>query len=553
MTENLGMFCFQCEQTAKGTGCTKAGVCGKDARTAALQDLLVYVTKGISMYAHRANELGASDRVIDTFIIDALFSTVTNVDFDPARLQAYILKAADILAKAKSHYETAAIATGKTPETLTGPAAWTPAASIDAMIEQGREVGIEGRKAKFGEDITSLQEIIAYGLKGAAAYADHAQILGQEDDAVYATFHELLNALTDEAPTVDGLLGAAMKTGELNLKAMELLDAANTGAYGHPTPTAVRIEPLAGKAILVSGHDLKDLEELLKQTEGKGINVYTHGEMLPAHGYPALKAYKHLAGNYGGAWQDQAKEFDAFPGPILMTTNCIQKPRESYKARIFTSGLVAWPEVTHISDGNFTPLVEAALAAPGFTEDGADKTITVGFARNAVLNVAGPVIDAVKSGAIKHFFLIGGCDGAKSGRNYYTDFAQLAPKDTVILTLACGKYRFNKMEFGDIGGIPRLLDIGQCNDAYSAVQIAVALANAFGIGINELPLSMILSWYEQKAVAILLTLLYLGVKNIRLGPTLPAFVSPNVLNVLVEKFGIMPITTAEEDLKAILG
>ena len=333
---------------------------------------------------------------------------------------------------------------------------------------------------------------------------------------------------------------------------MELLDLANTSAYGHPEPTPVRIHPLKGKAILVSGHDLKDLDELLKQTEGKNINVYTHGEMLPCHAYPGLKKYKHLVGNYGGAWQDQRKEFDAFPGSILMTTNCIQKPQESYIGRIFTTGLVAWPNVTHVPNADFTPVIQAALDAPGFTEDGPDDTILVGFARNAVLGVAEKVIEAVKAGAVKHFFLIGGCDGAKSGRNYYTEFAQAVPDDCVILTLACGKYRFNKLDFGDIGGIPRLLDVGQCNDAYSAIQIAVALAGAFETDVNSLPLSMILSWYEQKAVCILLTLLHLGIKNIRIGPSLPAFISPAVLNILVEKFNIMPITNAKDDLKACL-
>jgi hydroxylamine reductase len=320
-----------------------------------------------------------------------------------------------------------------------------------------------------------------------------------------------------------------------------------------PEPTSVRIEPLAGKAILISGHDLKDLEELLRQTQGKSINVYTHGEMLPAHGYPGLRKYRHLAGNYGGAWQNQQEEFEAFPGPILMTTNCIQKPRDAYKGRIFTAGLVAWPGVTHIDDRDFSIVIEAALQAPGFIADGSDKTILVGFARNAVLGVADKVIAAVKSGDIRHFFLIGGCDGAKSGRNYYTDLAQQVPGDCVILTLACGKYRFNRLEFGDIGGIPRLLDIGQCNDAYSAVQIALALADAFETDVNSLPLSLILSWYEQKAVAILLSLLHLGIKNIRLGPTLPAFVTPAVLDVLVDNFNIMPITTPEADLQAILG
>jgi hydroxylamine reductase len=333
---------------------------------------------------------------------------------------------------------------------------------------------------------------------------------------------------------------------------MELLDTAHTTAYGHPEPTAVRIEPKAGKAILISGHDLKDLEELLEQTEGKGISVYTHGEMLPAHGYPGLRKHAHLVGNYGGAWQDQRKEFDAFPGAILMTTNCIQRPADTYKDRIFTAGLVAWPGVTHVTDRDFGPVIEAALAAPGFAEDGPDKTIVVGFGHNAVMGVAGKVIEAVEAGAVKHFFLIGGCDGAKSGRNYYTDLAQAVPKDCVILTLACGKFRLNKLDFGDIGGIPRLLDVGQCNDAYSAIQIAVALANAFGTDVNSLPLSLILSWYEQKAVAILLTLLHLGIRNIRLGPSLPAFVSPTVLNVLVESFGLKPTTTADEDLAAIL-
>ena len=334
---------------------------------------------------------------------------------------------------------------------------------------------------------------------------------------------------------------------------MEMLDQAHTSTYGHPAPSSVRVEPLKGKAILVSGHDLKDLEKLLKQTEGMGINIYTHGEMLPAHGYPKLKAFKHLVGNYGGAWQDQKVEFSQFPGAILMTTNCIQEPQQNYKNRIFSAGHVGWPGVHHITNGDFTPVIEAALAAPGFTDEGSDKTILTGFGHNAVLGVADKIVEAVQSGAIKHFFLVGGCDGAKVGRDYYTEFAESVPKDCVILTLACGKYRFNKLDFGEIGGIPRLLDMGQCNDAYSAIQVAVALANAFKCGVNELPLSMILSWYEQKAVAILLTLLFLGIKNIRLGPTLPAFITPTVLGVLVEKFNLMPIDTPEKDLAAILG
>jgi len=475
------------------------------------------------------------------------------VDFDPERLREMLMRAASIRDKAKALYEDAARGAGRTPEALDGPAAWVPENDIAGLVAQAAEVGVISRMDSLGKDVTGLLELLTYGLKGAAAYADHAQILGVEDDALYARFHEALDFLTRPGHTIDELLSMCLKAGEINLKAMELLDAANTGAYGHPEPTQVRIEPVKGKAIVVSGHDLKDLEELLKQTEGKDINVYTHGEMLPAHGYPRLKAYKRLVGNYGGAWQDQAREFDAFPGAILMTTNCIQRPRESYAGRIFTSGLVAWPGVRHIADRDFSPVIEAALAAPGFAEDGPDRTITVGFGRQAVLGVADKVIEAVKSGAIRHFFLIGGCDGAKSGRNYYTELAQAVPDDSVILTLACGKYRFNKLDFGDIGGIPRLLDIGQCNDAYSAIQIAAALAEAFDCGVNDLPLSLALSWYEQKAVAILLTLLHLGIRNIRLGPTLPACLTPAVLDVLVKEFNVMPIGTPQEDLAAMLG
>ncbi len=549
----MNMFCYQCEQTMKGTGCTVRGVCGKDAETATLQDLLVYATKGISMYAHRARQLGVKDREVDVFTVEALFSTVTNVNFDPERLRDLLNKAAELRGKAQNLYEEACRKTGGTLVTLTGPAAWMPASDLDGLIRQGEEVSIQKRKEKQGDDITGLQELIVYGLKGAASYADHAQILGKEDESVYALFHKTLDFLTKDSPSIDELLATALKVGELNLKVMELLDAVHTGTYGNPIPTRVRIEPVKGKAIVVSGHDLKDLEELLKQTEGKGINIYTHGEMLPAHGYPELKKYKHLVGNYGGAWQDQQKEFAEFPGPILMTTNCIQKPRESYKERIFTCGLVAWPGVVHIGNRDFRPLIEAALAAEGFKEDGPEKTIMVGFAHDAVLGVADKVVEAVKSGAIRHFFLIGGCDGAKPGRNYYTEFAQAVPEDCIILTLACGKYRFNKLEFGDIGGIPRLLDVGQCNDAYSAVQIALGLAKAFNTDVNGLPLSFVISWYEQKAVSILLTLLHLGIRDILLGPSLPAFVTPPVLKVLVEKFNIMPISTVQKDLGAILG
>jgi len=549
----MSMFCFQCEETAKGTGCTAAGVCGKDATTATLQDLLIYATKGIAMYAHRAGQLGATDREVDVFILEALFSTVTNVDFDPERLQQLLSRASDLLDKAKSLYDTACAKAGQSPQTLGGPAQWMPAHDIEGLVQQGQEIGITKRREALGDDVVGLQELITYALKGAAAYTDHAQILGKEDPDLYAGFRETLSYLAQENATVDELLDKALKTGELSLTAMELLDAANTEAYGHPEPTEVRVTPVRGKAILVSGHDLKDLDELLKRTEGKGINVYTHGEMLPCLAYPGLKKHKHLVGNYGGAWYEQRNEFDEFPGAILMTTNCIQKPKDSYKDRIFTTGLVAWPGVTHIGrDRDFTPVIEAALGAPGFAEDAPEKTITIGFGHHAVLSLADKIIEAVKRGAIRHFFLVGGCDGRFKGRSYYTEFVQKVPRDCVVLTLACGKYRFNKLDLGQVDGIPRLLDMGQCNDAHSAIQVASALAKAFECDVNDLPLSLIVSWYEQKAVTILLALLHLGIKNIRLGPRLPAFLTPSLLETLVNRFNIAAITTPEEDLQALL-
>ena len=546
------MLCYQCEQTLKGTGCTIRGVCGKDSVTAALQDILIHAVKGISMYAHRAAGNGFRDSHIDRFMIEVLFTMVTNVNFDPDRLKTLILEADQIRTAAKELYQSGCADKNIQPETLSGPAGWDIQAALQSPEEAVLAIAIEHRLRQHGPDISGLVELVTYGLKGMAAYADHAMLLGQEDDSVYAFFYAALNYLAEEKFSVDSLVGYAFRCGQINIRVMELLDSANTGTYGHPKPTAARISAVKGKAILVSGHDLRDLELLLKQTEGTGINIYTHGEMLPALAYPELKKYKHLIGNYGSAWQNQMFEFDKFPGAILMTTNCIQLPRDSYFDRIFTSGLVAWPNVRHISDGDFSPVIEAALRAPGFDEDEPEKTITIGFGHNTVLGVADKVIEAVKSGAIKHFFLVGGCDGAKPGRNYYTEFAQAVPEDCLILTLACGKYRFNKLEFGDIGGIPRLLDIGQCNDAYSAVRIAQALAEAFETDINGLPLSFILSWYEQKAVCILLSLLYLGVRDIRIGPSLPAFITPPVLQVLIDKFNIMPIKTVQEDLQACL-
>ncbi len=541
------MFCFQCEQTSKGEGCTKIGVCGKKPEVAALQDLLIYAVKGLSLVAVEARKAGIRDPEIDHFACEAIFSTLTNVDFDPSRFVELIHQTVKFRDELKAKV-TAAGEAGF-PE---GPANFTPGSTLTDLVAQGETVGVKS-DPDIDPDILSLRELLIYGLKGVAAYADHAKILGKTDDRIFDFIHEAMAASLNTDLGADDLVGLVLKCGEINLVAMEILDAANTGTYGHPVPTSVPLGAKKGKAILVSGHDLKDLEDILKQTQGKEINIYTHGEMLPCHGYPELKKYDHFYGHYGTAWQNQAKEFDAFPGAILMTTNCIQKPRDSYNDKIFTTGLVGWPGVAHIADKNFAPVIEKALDLPGFAEDTEGKSVMVGFARNAVMGVAGTVIEAVKNKAIRHFFLVAGCDGAKPGRNYYTEFVEKVPEDCVVLTLACGKFRFFDQDLGDIGGIPRLLDVGQCNDAYSAVQIALALANAFECEVNDLPLSMVLSWYEQKACAILLSLLYLGIKDIRLGPSLPAFISPNILNVLVEKFNIMPIQTPDEDLKAILG
>ncbi len=548
------MFCYQCEQTAKGKGCDRAGVCGKPPEVAALQDLLIYSLIGLSKAALPAGKSGAANDAnesIGPFICKALFSTLTNVNFDPDRLTETIRRAADrknaLLGKLK--------AAGADID-LSGPLGFEPASDMKGLVAQGEKVAPNTFPAA-GDDVLSLKNLLLIGIKGVAAYADHAHILGREDAEVYKFIEEGLAAVYDSGLKPQDALGLVLKCGEVNLRAMELLDAANTGRYGHPVPTAVPLGAVKGKAILVSGHDLKDLEDVLRQTEGKGIKVYTHGEMLPAHGYPGLKKYPHFYGHYGTAWQNQFKEFSAFPGAILMTTNCIQRPQEAYRGNIFTSGEAGWPGVAHISNGDYSPVIAKALDLPGFAGDTPRDTegrqVMVGFARNAVLGVADQVIEAVKGGAIRHFFLVAGCDGAKPGRNYYTEFVEQVPEDCVVLTLACGKFRFFDKDLGTVGGIPRLLDIGQCNDAYSAVQIALALSKAFGVGVNELPLSLVLSWYEQKAVAILLTLLALGIRNIRLGPSLPAFISPNVLEALVKNYNISPITTPEEDLKAILG
>ncbi|WP_442900377.1 hydroxylamine reductase [Geoalkalibacter sp.] len=542
------MFCFQCEQAAQGTGCTKIGVCGKTPEVAALQNLIVWGLMGMAFWAHKAREKGAVDREIDVHMIEALFTTVTNVDFDPESCSAVVRKTVEMRDKAWALFEkvNGGPYIGEVPDAA---ANWPCPASREEMVALGKKRGVKSFNSD--PDINSVQNILLYGCKGMAAYADHAHILGKDDNEIYAFLHKALAAVAENKLGLMDFVGLCVECGQTNIKCMGLLNQAHIEHYQKPTPTPVNIGAKAGKAILVSGHDLKMLEELLKQTEGKGINIYTHVEMLPAHGYPGLKKYKHLVANFGSAWQNQYQEFQEFPGAIIFNTNCIQRPADSYKDRLFTWGRVKWPGVKHIEGWDFSEVIAAAQKAQGFAEK-TDKNILTGCGHDAVLGLADKVIAAVKAGDIKRFFVIGGCDGAKPGRNYYTQLAEQLPKDTVILTLACGKYRFNKLELGDIGGIPRLLDVGQCNDAYSAVQIALALAKAFNCGVNDLPLSIVLSWYEQKAVVVLLSLLSLGIQNMKIGPSLPAFVTPNVLNFLVQNFNLAPIGTVEEDIKQML-
>ena len=541
------MFCNQCEQTAKGVGCTVSGVCGKKPDVAELQDLLTYAIRGLGRRAYEAGEAGIVDPEISRFVTKGLFVTLTNVNFDPQSLAGYIRKAVELREGLVKRFGESGMADGWEDPSLS----FIPAEDLKGLCQQGEDVGHLGIQ-ESDPDIRSLKQILVYGLRGIAAYAHHAGLLGQEDQAVYQFIHKALANLTNNSLGMQEWLNLVLECGAINLRAMDLLDAGNTETLGHPEPTPVSLGHIKGKCILVSGHDLLDLKELLIQTEGKGINIYTHGEMLPAHGYPELKKYQHLVGHYGTAWHNQKQEFSRFPGPILMTTNCIQEPQKTYLDSIFTTGPVAWPGVQHVENGSFQPVIDKALEMPGFDDNQEGQTILCGFARNAVLSVADQVIGAVKSGDIKHFMLVGGCDGARAARGYYTEVVEKAPGDTVIMTLGCGKFRFFDQELGNIGGIPRLLDLGQCNDAYSAIQISMALANAFECEVNDLPLSLVLSWYEQKAVSILLSLLYLGIKNIRLGPTLPAFISPGVLQVLVDNYGIRPITTSDQDLKDIL-
>lgn len=549
------MFCEQCEQTASGQGCHQWGACGKSPEVNAVQDLLMHVLRGLAPVVLRARELGISTRESDRFTCEAIFATMTNVNFDPERLTEY---ARGAIARREALKTRILETTGSAPN-WSDIAGYTPNFEGD-LADQGQDLALQfiGQSGS-NVDIFSLKLTVLYGIKGVASYAFHAQELGQEDDRVYQFIQEALVALDRQDLALNDWVALALKVGEINLRTMELLDAGNTTTFGHPVPTAVPLNPRAGKALLVSGHDLPQLAAILQQTLNTGITVYTHGELLPAHGYPRLKqTYPHLYGHYGTAWQNQPKDFARFPGAIIMTTNCLMPPHGAYQDRLFSIGPVAYPGIRSLPASpegpvDFTPAIQKTLQLPGFTETEPDRHVTTGFARQAVLGVADQVIAAVKAGQIRHFFLVGGCDGAKPERNYYTELVEKVPQDCVVLTLACGKFRFFDQNLGEIGGIPRLLDVGQCNDAYSAIQIAIALANAFEVEVNQLPLSMILSWYEQKAVAILLTLLHLGIQDIRLGPTLPAFISPNVMKLLSDTYHLKPITTPDADLAACLG
>ena len=542
------MFCYQCEQTVGGKGCTKRGVCGKTPEIANLQDLLIYQLKGISCYAKEILDKGGNiDQEVVKFVENGLFTTLTNVNFDPEVHINLLKKSQKIKEKLRKIAPK-----GEYPE----HAIYNLSDSKDEMLKDAIKAGIMYDDS-LDQDIRSLRSTILYGLKGIAAYGHQARFINFIDKEVDNFYFKALEATTNNKLSSEDLIELTMKTGNIAIAVMKLLDDANTSKYKNPTPHKVNITLKKGPFIIVSGHDLRDLEMLLEQSEGKGINIYTHGEMLPAHGYDGLKKYKHLVGNFGSAWQNQQKEFDDIPGCILMTTNCLMQPRESYKDRIYSTSVVGWEGIKHIKadeDGykDFSEIINKALELGGYDEDEEYKEILVGFGHNTTLSNAEKIVSAVNDGNIKHFFVIGGCDGARPGRNYYTDFAKLVPKDCIILTLACGKYRFNKLEFGEVAGLPRLLDIGQCNDLYSAVKIATSLADAFDTNVNSLPLSIILSWYEQKAVADLLALLALGIRGIYLGPSLPAFLSPNVLQYLVDNFDLKPISTPDEDLKSCL-
>jgi len=543
------MYCVQCEQSNKGGCAVKIGSCGKTADVADMQDVLLRLMEGVSVYADRAARVGARDAAVDAFTPHAWFTTLTNVNFDARRFDGLIAEALALRERARTLAESAGADLSDLPE----PATWNPGTTASEIAAAAPMAAIQRFMDRDGPSIVGLRNLILYGLKGTAAYSEHARVLGTEEAAVSAEFHRISAFLAADPTDMNALLTEALAVGALNLKVMELLDAANTGRFGHPEVTMVRMSPIKGKAILVSGHDMGDLEAILQQTAGKGINVYTHGELMPANAYPGLKKFPHLVGNYGGAWQDQQKEFAAFPGAIVMTSNCLINPEiRGYQDRIFTAGPVGWNGLPHIENHDFSPVIACALAQPGFAEDAAEQRIPAGFARNTVMGVADTLLGMIKEGDVKNLFLIGGCDGARPGRNYFHDLAMATPKDSLILTLGCGKFRFNREDLGDIKGVPRVLDMGQCNDAYSAIQVAVAVAGALGCEVNDLPLHYGISWFEQKATAVLLTMLHLGLKRIHLGPTLPQFLTPEVLGVLVEKFDIRPTGDAREDLARML-
>ena len=543
------MYCVQCEQSNKGGCAVKVGSCGKTADVADMQDVLLRLMEGVSVYADRAARVGARDAAVDAFTPHAWFTTLTNVNFDARRFDGLIAEALALRERARTLAESAGADLSDLPE----PATWNPGTTASEIAAAAPMAAIQRFMDRDGPSIVGLRNLILYGLKGTAAYSEHARVLGTEEAAVSAEFHRISAFLAADPTDMNALLTEALAVGALNLKVMELLDAANTGRFGHPEVTMVRMSPVKGKAILVSGHDMGDLEAILQQTAGKGINVYTHGELMPANAYPGLKKFPHLVGNYGGAWQDQQKEFAAFPGAIVMTSNCLINPEiRGYQDRIFTAGPVGWNGLPHIENHDFSPVIACALAQPGFAEDAAEQRIPAGFARNTVMGVADTLLGMIKEGDVKNLFLIGGCDGARPGRNYFHDLAMATPKDSLILTLGCGKFRFNREDLGDIKGVPRVLDMGQCNDAYSAIQVAVAVAGALGCEVNDLPLHYGISWFEQKATAVLLTMLHLGLKRIHLGPTLPQFLTPEVLGVLVEKFDIRPTGDAREDLARML-
>ncbi|ACT12748.1 hydroxylamine reductase [Pectobacterium aroidearum] len=548
------MFCVQCEQTIRtpvGNGCSYAqGMCGKTAETSDLQDLLVAVLQGLSAWALKARELDIIDHDVDNFAPRAFFSTLTNVNFDSQRIIGYAQEAItlreSLAVRCRLHDATATVDHPMAALQLAGN-------DIPTLLQQAADFALDSDKAIVGDDVHGLRMLNLYGLKGAAAYMEHAHVLGQYDDAIYAEYHAFMAWLGTQPSDVDTLLNNAMGIGKMNFNVMAILDRGETDAYGNPQPTAVNVRPIAGKAILISGHDLKDLRMLLEQTEGTGVNIYTHGEMLPAHGYPELKKFKHLAGNYGSGWQNQQTEFAKFPGAIVMTSNCIIDPNVgNYGDRIWTRSIVGWPGVNHLEGDDFSPVIEQAQSLAGFPYSEIEHMITVGFGRETLLSAADTVIDLVAQKKLRHVFLVGGCDGSREERSYFTDFTLNVPQDCLIMTLACGKYRFNKLDFGTLEGLPRLLDVGQCNDAYSAIILAVKLAEKLGCGVNDLPLSLVLSWFEQKAIVILLTLLSLGVKNIYTGPTAPGFLTDNLLAILNEKFGMRAITTVEQDMNTIL-